>query len=109
MLDTTCFNREVRIADSRANLSLGGSKLEFLSVSGYTPLESYQVLTMERTLGMSDLFTPVQTSYTMSTVPSKNDKKQENTTNNVKVEDSIVQKSTDKVLANKLEDAGGMG
>ena len=66
IFDTTCYNREMRIADARANLSLGGSKMEFLSVSGYTPLESYQVLKTEQLLGFNDMFLPVQTSYTMS-------------------------------------------
>lgn len=66
MFDTTCFNREMRIADARANLSLGGSKMEFLSISGFTPLESYQVLKTEQLLGFNDMFMPVQTSYTMT-------------------------------------------
>lgn len=72
MFDTTCFNREMRLADARANLSLGGSKMEFLSVSGYTPLESYQVLKTEQLLGFNDIFMPVQTSYTMSNSDGSN-------------------------------------
>lgn len=73
MLDSTCYNKDIKIANARANLSIGGSKMEFLGVSGYTPLEAIQVLKVEQQLGLNDLFNPVMTSYTMSGNSDNND------------------------------------
>ena len=66
MLDSTCFNKDIKIAQSMANLSVGGSKMDFLATSGYSPLEAVQTLRLEQELNFSGLLTPVQTSYTMS-------------------------------------------
>ncbi len=120
ILDTTCYNRELRLNDARANLSLGGSKMEFLSLSGYTPLEGYQVLTTEQTLGFNDLFTPVMTSYTMSansdTVSQKDgnintEEKQAEAQAVLKseqTETAMIEKDENRITAKTIESNGEM-
>ncbi len=112
IFDTTCYNREMRIADARANLSLGGSKMEFLSVSGYTPLESYQVLKTEQLLGFNDMFLPVQTSYTMSSDDNNKGTKQEADENELqkvaKQDTSTLAKEEERVLGKQLTNTDGL-
>ncbi|MDK0982892.1 hypothetical protein P5F71_07555 [Clostridium perfringens] len=77
MLEVTRNNQEQKIANARNNLALGGSRLEFLAVSGYTPMEGMNILQMEKELGITELFVPQQTAYTMSNNGKMQPKKDE--------------------------------
>lgn len=65
-LDTTEFNKEKSVKLVKENLAFGGSKLEFLSVNGYTPLQGLSVLKMESVLGLDELLVPQASSHTQS-------------------------------------------
>ena len=77
MLDTTEFNKDKRINSAKEAMAYGGSRLEFLARSGYTPLQSLSVLKMESMLGLDELMIPQSTSHTQSSSdvgrPSKED------------------------------------
>lgn len=66
MLDVTEFNKEQSIKLSRENMAYGGSKLEFVAMNGYTPLQAMSVLKMESMLGLDTLLVPQATSHTQS-------------------------------------------
>lgn len=66
MLDTTEFNKDKRINSAKEAMAYGGSRLEFLARSGYTPLQSLSVLKMESMLGLDELMIPQSTSHTQS-------------------------------------------
>lgn len=66
ILDVTEFNRDKRVSAAKDAMAYGGSRLEFLASSGYTPLQSLSVLKMESMLGMDELMIPQSTSHTQS-------------------------------------------
>ena len=77
LLDITEFNKDKRISAAKDAMAYGGSRLEFLASSGYTPLQSLSVLKMESMLGLDELMIPQSTSHTQSSEdvgrPSKED------------------------------------
>ena len=64
--NATIYNREELRVKSRENLAYGGSRMEFMALGGYTPLQSYNQLKMEAILDIDSLFVPIQTSHTQS-------------------------------------------
>ena len=88
MLDTTEFNREKKVKLSRENMAYGGSRTEFLANSGYTPLQSINILKGEQALGIDSIMIPTQTSHTLTNEdggrkekaddPTKSDKQSKN-------------------------------
>ena len=66
ILDTTEFNKDKRINTAKEAMAFGGSRLEFLATSGYTPLQSLSVLKLENLLGLDELMIPQQSSHTQS-------------------------------------------
>ena len=64
--NATIYNREELRVKSRENLAYGGSRMEFMALGGYTPLQSYNQLKMESILDIDSLFVPIQTSHTQS-------------------------------------------
>ena len=77
LLDITEFNKDKRISAAKDAMAYGGSRLEFLASSGYTPLQSLSVLKMESMLGLDELMIPQASSHTQSSKdvgrPSKED------------------------------------
>lgn len=73
MFNSTHFSRDEYIKRSRENLQYGGSRLEYLAVQGFTPLQGYNVLKGEQILGIDKILIPQQTSHTMSTNTSSDD------------------------------------
>ncbi|MGL5348278.1 MAG: hypothetical protein ACRDA3_13085 [Peptostreptococcaceae bacterium] len=65
MLSSTQFNKDNMLKNSRENLAFGGSRLEFLSLNHYTPLQAMNVLEAESMLGIDQLLVPQMTSHTM--------------------------------------------
>ena len=66
LLDVTEFNKEKRISASKDGMAFGGSRLEYLATSGYTPLQGLSVLKMESMLGLDELLVPQASSHTQS-------------------------------------------
>lgn len=66
MLDSTEFNKDKIIKQTKENMAFGGSRTEFLASNGYTPLQAISVLKMESMLGLDELLVPQQTSHTQS-------------------------------------------
>ena len=77
LLDVTEFNKDKKVSAAKDAMAYGGSRLEFLASSGYTPLQSLSVLKMENMLGLDELLVPQATSHTQSSSdvgrPSKAD------------------------------------
>ena len=88
MLNTTYFNRENEIKIARENLAYGGSRFHALGTSGYTPLQSINILKGEQALGIDSIMIPTQTSHTLTNEdggrkekaddPTKSDKQSKN-------------------------------
>ena len=66
LLDVTEFNKEKRISAAKEGMAFGGSRLEYLATSGYTPLQGLSVLKMESMLGLDELLVPQASSHTQS-------------------------------------------
>ena len=66
LLDVTEFNKEKRISTTKEGMAFGGSRLEYLATSGYTPLQGLSVLKMESMLGLDELLVPQASSHTQS-------------------------------------------
>ena len=66
LLDVTEFNKEKRISATKEGMAFGGSRLEYLATSGYTPLQGLSVLKMESMLGLDELLVPQASSHTQS-------------------------------------------
>ena len=66
LLDVTEFNKDKRINAAREGMAFGGSKLEYVATSGYTPLQGLSVLKMESMLGLDELLVPQASSHTQS-------------------------------------------
>ena len=66
LLDVTEFNKEKRISAAKDGMAFGGSRLEYLATSGYTPLQGLSVLKMESMLGLDELLVPQASSHTQS-------------------------------------------
>lgn len=66
LLNSTQFNEERMLKNSRENLAFGGSKLEFMSLNHYTPLQAMNLLEAESIMGIDQLLVPQQTSHTIS-------------------------------------------
>lgn len=66
LLNSTQFNEEKMLKNSRENLTVGGSRLEFMSLNHYTPLQAMNVLEAEALLGVDQLLVPQATSHTMT-------------------------------------------
>jgi hypothetical protein len=78
LFNSTYFSRDEYIKRSRENLQYGGSRLEYLAVQGFTPLQGYNVLKGEQALGIDKILIPQQSSHTMTSSdnngrPSKED------------------------------------
>ena len=67
MMRTTYFTKDEHVKRCRENLALGGSRLEFLAMQGFSPLEGLNTLKGERALGIDEIMIPQQTSHTMTT------------------------------------------
>ena len=65
-LDTTEFNRDKKVGLAKEAMAFGGSRLEFLAASGYTPLQGLSVLKLESMLGLDELMIPQASSHTQS-------------------------------------------
>ena len=65
-LDTTEFNRDKKVGLAKDAMAFGGSRLEFLAASGYTPLQGLSVLKLESMLGLDELMIPQASSHTQS-------------------------------------------
>ena len=65
-LDTTEFNRDKKVGLAKDAMAFGGSRLEFLAVSGYTPLQGLSVLKLESMLDLDELMIPQASSHTQS-------------------------------------------
>ena len=74
ILNSTQFNRDNMLKNSRENLAYGGSRLEFLSLNHYTPLQAVNLLEAESIIGIDQLLVPQQTSHTMGSGEVANDK-----------------------------------
>jgi hypothetical protein len=61
--DTTKFNKEERIQSSCNRLTTWASKLEYLGLCGYSPLEALNILQIESILDFSNLMTPLANSH----------------------------------------------
>ena len=75
---STYFSKDEYIKRSRENLQYGGSRLEYLAVQGFTPLQGFNVLKGEQALGIDQVMIPLQSSHTMTSEdkngrPSKED------------------------------------
>lgn len=64
--DTTKFNKEEKIGASCNRLTTWASKLEYLGLCGYSPLEALNILQIESILDFSNLMMPLMNSHTMS-------------------------------------------
>lgn len=64
--DTTKFNKEERIQSSCNRLTTWASKLEYLGLCGYSPLEALNILQIESILDFGSLMSPLANSHTMS-------------------------------------------
>ena len=64
--NSTIYNQDELRSKSRENLAYGGSRLEFMALGGYTPLQGYNQLKMESMLNIDSLFIPIETSHTQS-------------------------------------------
>lgn len=65
--NSTFFSKDEHIKRSRENLAYGGSRLEYLAVQGFTPLQAYNTLKGEQALGIDQVMVPQQSSHTLST------------------------------------------
>lgn len=66
-MNTTVFNRDECVRRAKDNMAFGGSRMEFMAVSGYTPLQARSILTTEKLLGYHDeLLIPAQSAHTAS-------------------------------------------
>ena len=66
ILDTTEFNKDKKVSAAKEAMAFGGSRLEFLATSGYTPLQSLSVLKLESMLDLDELMIPQASSHTQS-------------------------------------------
>lgn len=64
--DTTKFNKEERIQSSCNRLTTWASKLEYLGLCGYSPLEALNILQIESILDFGTLMSPLLNSHVMS-------------------------------------------
>lgn len=62
----TWYNRNEYLAEMKDYVSFGADILGWLTAKGDTPYIAYQKLRFERALGLSSMFNPLQTSYTLS-------------------------------------------
>lgn len=68
---TTIFNKDEYVRRAKDNMAFGGSRMEFMACSGYTPLQARSILMTEKLLGYQDeLLVPAQSAHTSS---SKNE------------------------------------
>lgn len=65
-IESTYFNKDEKLKSSRENMAYGGSRLEFIATSGYTPDEGVNLLTAESMLGVDELLVPQKSSHTLS-------------------------------------------
>lgn len=65
-IESTHFNKDVKIKIARDNMSSGGSQLEFLATQGYEPNDGLSLLEMEKLLELDKLLIPKKTSHTLS-------------------------------------------
>ena len=65
-LDTTEFNKEKKVTNAKEAMAFGGSRLEFLASSGYTPSQGLSVLKLESMLGLDEIMIPQASSHTQS-------------------------------------------
>lgn len=66
MMRSTYFTKDENVKRCRENLTYGGSRLEFLAMQGFSPLEGYNTLKGERALGLDEIMVPQQSSHTMT-------------------------------------------
>lgn len=66
MMRSTYFTKDENVKRCRENLTYGGSRLEFLAMQGFSPLEGYNTLKGERALGLDEIMIPQQSSHTMT-------------------------------------------
>lgn len=66
MLETTQFNRDEKLKVSRENLAYGGSRMEFMALASYEPLQTINLMKMEQTLDIDSLLVAKQTAHTMN-------------------------------------------
>ena len=82
LLDVTEFNKEKKISAAKEGMAFGGSRLEYLATSGYTPLQGLSVLKMESMLGLDELLVPQASSHTQSSSDKGRPSKAEGGTGN---------------------------
>ena len=58
MMRSTYFTKDEHVKGCRENLALGGSRLEFLAMQGFSPLEGLNTLKGERALGIDEIMIP---------------------------------------------------
>ena len=92
--NTTHYNIDDKLKESKDSLAYGGSKMEFLAFKGYTPLEGMNLLKQEKVLDIDSLFNPIQTSHTMS---SKDNNKTKPNADEMEKEGKEVSESTQKL------------
>lgn len=66
-VETTHIDKEEIKKAEKELLAFGVvSKLKFMAISGYTPLQAMNILKAEKVMKLNDLFEPVQSSHTQS-------------------------------------------
>lgn len=67
LLEVSYFNRDDKMKLSRENMAYGGSRLHFMALNGFDPLQSFNILNFEqKVLRVNDIFIPAQSSHTQS-------------------------------------------
>lgn len=66
ILETTYYDRDLRRKEAEASLAYGGSVLYWMATSGFSSMQSLNILDAENILGLKDKLRPVMTSHTIS-------------------------------------------
>ena len=82
ILEVTYFNREEAVKTAKDNLAYGGSRMSFMALNGFTPLESVSILQAEQNLGFDKLLKPQQSAHTMSNKDKEENSNKNNNTKN---------------------------
>lgn len=65
-IDSTRYNKDLKIKSAGDALDRGGFHLEYLATRGYEPAQAIAASKMENMLGLSELFAPKQNANTLS-------------------------------------------
>lgn len=67
LLEVSYFNRDDKMKLARENMAYGGSRMHFMALNGFDPLQALNVLNFEqKVLGVNSLFIPAVSSHTIS-------------------------------------------